>query len=138
MDCAGNVNVSRFNGRVVGPGGFIDISQNTRHIIFLGTFTAGGLQVSCSDGALHIVQEGTYKKFKKQVEQITFSAEYALAHHQTVQVITERAVFVLTNNGIMLTELAPGIELEKDILQQMDFQPLIAPSLKRMDTSLFI
>lgn len=138
MDCAGNVNVSRFNGRVVGPGGFIDISQNTRHIIFLGTFTAGGLQVSCSDGALHIVQEGTYKKFKKQVEQITFSAEYALAHHQTVQVITERAVFVLTDKGLMLTELAPGIELEEDILQQMDFQPLIAPSLKRMDTSLFI
>lgn len=138
MDRFGNVNVSKFNGRVVGPGGFIDISQNTGHIIFLGSFTAGGLKTTCADGTLKIVQEGAYKKFKDHVEQITFSAEYATAHHQIVQVITERAVFTLTEKGLMLTEVAPGIDLEKDILGQMEFNPLIAPDLKEMDEAFFI
>ena len=95
------------------------------------------MKTTCTDGTLKIVQEGAYKKFKDHVEQITFSAEYATAHHQIVQVITERAVFTLTEKGLMLTEVAPGIDLEKDILEQMEFKPLIAPDLKEMDASSF-
>lgn len=137
MDTAGNVNVSKFNGHVVGPGGFIDISQNTKHIIFVGSFTAGGLEVTYADGKLQILHEGRYKKFKKAVEQITFSADFAIAHHQQVQVITERAVFTVTTEGLMLTEIAPAIDIEKDIIQQMEFRPIISPTLTVMDASLF-
>lgn len=137
IDGAGNVNVSKFNGHVAGPGGFIDISQNTPRLIFTGTFTAGGLKETCQDGKLIILQEGKYKKFKKNVEQITFSASYANQRGQQVLIVTERAVFQLTQAGLELIEIAPGIDLQQDILEQMEFLPTISPELKVMDASLF-
>lgn len=136
-DCAGNVNVSKFNGHVAGPGGFIDISQNTPKIIFTGTFTAGGLKEVCKDGKLIIVQEGKYKKFKKHVEQVTFSAAYAQKRGQQVFIVTERAVFQLTEKGLELIEIAPGVDLQQDILDQMEFLPAISPALKVMDRAIF-
>ncbi len=137
MDEHGNINVSKFNGNVTGPGGFIDISQNTPNVIFIGTFTAGRLRTEYTDGKLHILQDGKYDKFKKQVEQITFSGDYAREHHQNVLVVTERAVFRLTEQGVMLTEVAPGADLKRDILAHMDFQPMISPDLTEMDQRIF-
>lgn len=137
IDRLGNINVSKFNGHVTGPGGFIDIAQNTKRLIFMGTFTAGGLKEEISQGKLHIVHEGAYKKFKQTVEQITFSAAYAVETGQDVLIVTERAVFRLTADGLVLTEIAPGIRLEEDVLAQMDFRPRLAEPLLTMDTALF-
>ena len=137
IDAKGNVNVSKFNGRVTGPGGFMDLTQATKKLIFMGTFTAGHLREHCENGKLIIDHEGRYKKFKKTVEQITFSGTYAAARHQDVLVITERAVFRLTPNGLMLTEVAPGIDIERDILAQMEFRPLMAADIKTMDPRIF-
>lgn len=137
MDAEGNVNVSKFNGRVAGPGGFIDISQNTPRIVFTGTFTAGGLKEVCKGGKLVIEHEGKFKKFKKNVEQITFSAEYAKQHGQHVLVVTERAVFRLMPEGLTLIEIAPGMDLQKDVLDQMEFTPIVSPDLKEMDAGIF-
>ena len=137
IDGLGNVNVSKFNGRVIGPGGFMDLAQNSKKILLMGTFTAGNLQEVCADGKLTIVREGTYKKFKKSVEQITFSGEYAAKRDQHVLIITERAVFRLTVEGLMLTEVAPGIDIERDILRQMEFKPLICDTLRYMDERIF-
>ena len=137
-DQQGNINVSKFKGRVAGCGGFINISQNTKKVIFCGTFTAGGLLIKLIDGQLHIANEGRLKKFKRQVEQITFSGDYAVKTGQTALYVTERAVFRLTARGMELIEIAPGIDLERDILQQMEFAPLISPELKLMDNRIFI
>lgn len=137
IDAMGNVNVSKFNGRVTGPGGFIDLAQKTKKLILMGTFTAGRLREYCEKGKLLIDHEGIYKKFKKKVEQITFSGEYAAAMKQDVLIVTERAVFRLTDKGLMLTEIAPGIDLQKDILDQMEFMPLISPQLREMDQRIF-
>ena len=137
IDRLGNINVSKFNGHVTGPGGFIDIAQNTKRLIFMGTFTAGGLKEEISQGKLHIVHEGAYKKFKQTVEQITFSAAYAVETGQDVLIVTERAVFRLTADGLVLTAIAPGIRLEEDVLAQMDFRPRLAEPLLTMDTALF-
>lgn len=136
-DKHGNINVSKFKGYVAGCGGFINITQNTRDVIFLGTFMAGGLKVKITDGQLHIVTEGRNKKFIDHVEQITFSGKYAQRSKQSVMYITERAVFHLRPEGMVLTEMAPGIDLEKDILALMDFKPIIAPDLKIMDARIF-
>lgn len=136
-DQHGNINVSKFKGRVAGCGGFINITQNAKRVVFCGAFTAGGLKVKVADGALQIINEGKAKKFTQQVEQITFSGKYAQKVKQPVMYITERAVFELTSEGMMLTEIAPGADLEKDILAQMDFRPLIAPNLKLMDEKIF-
>ncbi|MCX7779888.1 MAG: acyl CoA:acetate/3-ketoacid CoA transferase, partial [Negativicutes bacterium] len=106
-------------------------------VVFCGTFTAGGLEVKIDDGKLTIVSEGKNKKFLDHVEQITFSGKYAQKIKQPVLYITERAVFKLTAEGMMLTEIAPGIDLEKDILALMDFKPLISPELKLMDERIF-
>ncbi len=124
-NASGDVNVSRFGPRIPGCGGFINISQNSKKVVFCGTFTAGGLKVDVSENGLHIIQEGCEKKFIKAVEEITFSGKYAVRHDQTVLFITERAVFELKSDGLHLKELAPGIDLKKDILDQMDFQPII-------------
>lgn len=121
----GNVNTSRFGGRLNGCGGFINISQNSRAVVFAGTFTAGGLKVGIADGKIKIVQEGRAKKFVKRAEQITFSGPFARDRSQPVIYVTERCVFQLTPGGLELIEVAPGIDIETDILAQMDFEPVI-------------
>ena len=133
----GNVNVSKFKGRAVGCGGFINITQNSKKVVYCGSFTAGGLQVTAEDGKLVIVQEGRGKKFIEHVEQVTFSGKYAAKVKQPVVYVTERAVFMLENGKMTLTEIAPGIDLEKDILALMDFKPEISPDLKTMPAGIF-
>jgi len=135
-DAEGNVNVSKFGGRAVGCGGFINISQNAKKVAFLGTFTAGGLQVEVQDGRLCIVQEGRSRKFIAAVEQVSFSGRYAARVKQPVLYITERAVLRLTAEGLALIEVAPGIDIERDVLGQMDFQPIVR-DVKLMDAALF-
>ena len=104
---------------------------------YCGTFTAGGLKVEVKDGKLHILQEGRIKKFKQEVEQITFSADFATETGQKVLYVTERAVFELLDGKLTLTEIAPGVDLEKDVLGQMEFKPAVADNLKTMDERLF-
>ena len=137
MDEKGNLNVSKFNGKVVGPGGFINISQSTPFVIFTGTFTAGKSDIRVENGKLNIVKDGNVMKFKKQVEQITFSGEMAIKNEQKVMIVTERAVFLWTTEGLMLTEYAPGVDVEKDIIAKMEFRHLISSDLKEMDEAIF-
>jgi len=136
-DPQGNINVSKFGPRIAGCGGFICITQSTPELYFIGTFTAKGLEVEVKDGKLHIISEGSIKKFKHTIEQLTFSAARAKELHQKVMFITERCVLLLTDSGLMLTEIAPGIDLERDILAHMEFRPLIADDLKEMDADVF-
>ncbi|MEA4895118.1 MAG: acyl CoA:acetate/3-ketoacid CoA transferase [Oscillospiraceae bacterium] len=136
IDGEGNINVSKFGPKIAGCGGFINISQNAKKVVFCGTFTAGGLKVDISNGELNILREGTVKKFVSQVEQITFSAMYAKAHRQPVIYITERAVFELTPEGVELKEIAPGVDLNRDILDFMDFTPVIR-NIVQMDSRIF-
>jgi propionate CoA-transferase len=131
-DQYGNINVSKFEGRPIGCGGFINVSQNSKKVVFCGTFTAQGLKVAIQDGRIQILREGKIRKFKDHVEQITFSGAYAAKTKQPVLYVTERAVFELINGKMTLVEIAPGIDLQKDILAQMDFKPEISPSLKMM------
>lgn len=125
VDQHGNVNVSRFKDRFAGAGGFINISQNARKLVFVGTFTAKGLKVSTKDNALVIDNEGAVSKFIKDVEQITFNGPYAASQGKEVLYVTERCVFRLTAKGLELAEVAPGIDIEKDILAHMAFKPII-------------
>lgn len=136
-DPDGNINVSRFGPKIAGCGGFINITQTSPVVVYCGTFTAAGLKETFEDGKLQIVQEGKIKKFKKEVEQITFSAAYANETGQKVLYVTERAVFKLIDGKLTLIEIAPGIDLQKDVLDQMEFTPAIAPDLKLMDERLF-
>ena len=112
-------------------------AQTAPVVVYCGTFTASGLKVEIKDGKLHILQEGKVKKFIKDVEQVTFAAEYAAEVGQKVLYITERAVFELIDGVLTLTEIAPGVDLEKDILAQMEFRPAIAEDLKEMDARIF-
>ena len=135
-DEKGNINVSRFGPRIAGCGGFINITQNSKKVVFSGTFTAGGLKVKAGEGKLEIIQEGREKKFLKDVEQITFSGNYANKKGQTVMYITERAVFELRKDGVHLIEVAPGIDIQTQILDLMDFKPFI-DEVKVMDERIF-
>src|SRR5438105_606064 len=124
-DPAGNINVSRFGPKLAGAGGFINITQNSRTVIFVGTFTAGGLKIAVEGGQLKILKEGRAHKFVNKVEQITFSGPYAAAAGQNVLYVTERCVFKLTAQGLELIEIAPGVQVERDILAHMDFKPIV-------------
>lgn len=137
VDRKGNVNVSKLGPRIIGCGGFINITQGTKRLVFCGTFTYSGLEIKIEDGKLKIVKEGKHKKFIRRVEQITFNGKYAAERSQKVIYVTERAVFELKNEGIVLTEIAPGIDIEKDILRQMEFKPIISDNLKQMDRRIF-
>jgi propionate CoA-transferase len=136
VDPMGNVNISKLNDEPIGSGGFIDVTQNAKKVVYCGSFTAGGLKVEVSDGQLKIMQEGKVKKFLNEIEQISFSAKYAVSVDQEVIYVTERAVFKLTPQGLELIEIAPGVDLEKDVLQQMEFKPIIN-NVREMPRELF-
>src|SRR5450755_2265147 len=137
-DSHGNLNVSKFGPRLAGAGGFINISQSAREVLFVGTFTTGDLRVRLADGKVHIDSEGSMRKFVNEVEHRTFSGERARRRGQRVLYVTERCVFRLAESGgLELIEIAPGIDLERHILAQMDFTPAISAQLKLMDASLF-
>ncbi|WP_415902729.1 acyl CoA:acetate/3-ketoacid CoA transferase [Neptuniibacter sp. QD29_5] len=133
----GHVNVSKFGPKLAGAGGFINITQNTQDVYFLGTFTSGKQHLEVHEHGLKVIENGPLKKFKKSVQQITFNGSYAMQCQQRVTFITERAVFKLTPKGLLLTEIAPGIDLQKDVLDQMEFMPLIDDHLTPMDERLF-
>lgn len=135
-DANGNVNASKFGKKLAGCGGFINISQNSKKVIFVGTMTADGLKVSVNDGKLTIIQEGKTKKFVNQVQQITFSGKIGSKSGQEILYITERAILKLTNGEVELIEVAPGIDIEKDIINQMEFTPKIS-NTKEMDARIF-
>jgi propionate CoA-transferase len=137
VDIHGNVNVSRFGPKLAGCGGFINITQNAKKVNYCTTFTADGLKISSEGGKLNIVQEGKVKKFVKKVEQITFSADYAIQKGTPVKYITERCVFKLEKDGLHLVEVAPGIDIEKDILAHMEFKPVIPEKIEQMDIRIF-
>jgi propionate CoA-transferase len=137
VDKFGNVNVSKFGGRPIGCGGFINITTASKAVVYCGTFTTGGLKVAAKDGKVQILQEGNHKKFLDHVEQITFSGAYAAKKNKPILYITERAVFKLIDGMVTLIEIAPGIDLEKDILANMDFKPAISPDLKSMPEEIF-
>lgn len=132
VDERGDVNVSRLGDTAVGPGGFINITQNSKRLLFCGTFTGGGLEVSVSGGELAILREGRYRKFVDSVAQITFSAAEAIRQGLHVLYVTERAVFQMTEAGMVLVEVAPGLDLQRDILDQMDFGVTISDALAPM------
>jgi propionate CoA-transferase len=136
-DREGNLNVSKFGPRLAGAGGFINISQSAKSVVFVGTFTAGRLTVGVRDGLLRILEEGTAKKFVPEVEHRTFSGAQAWKRRQPVLYITERCVFRLAADGLELTEIAPGIDLERDVLGQMDFRPVMRTPPRTMDEAIF-
>ncbi|WP_334176468.1 CoA-transferase [Pseudoxanthobacter sp.] len=129
MDADGNVNVSRLGGDIVGPGGFIDISQSARKVVFCGAFEARGLEVAERDGRIAILKPGSQPKLVERVRHVTFSGPQALRNGQEVVYITERAVFRLTAAGVELSEVAPGIDPVRDVLERMAFAPVPGPSL---------
>src|SRR5574343_695070 len=137
-DREGNLNVSKFGPRLAGAGGFINISQNAKKVVFVGTFTAGDLEVAVDGGTLRIVEDGSAIKFVDQVEHRTFSGPQAAKWGKTVLYNTEHYVFKLTAEGLELTEIAPGVDLQKDILDKMEFKPLMPREPKLMDARIFI
>ncbi|HET7887151.1 MAG TPA: acyl CoA:acetate/3-ketoacid CoA transferase [Bradyrhizobium sp.] len=137
VDRSGNLNVSKFGPKLAGAGGFINISQNAKKVVFVGTFGAGKLRINCAEGRLSILEEAHSRKFVEQVEHVTFSGAYAAARGQSVLYVTERCVFALGTNGLELIEVAPGIDIERDILALMDFKPQIPREPALMDARIF-
>lgn len=137
VDQEGNANLDRYGDHPGGSGGAVTIEHATRRVFILGTLTGGGLKIATGDGRLRIVQEGRNKRFVQRVPWITFSAKTMREKEKEVVYITERAVFRLVAGGLELTEIAPGIDLERDVIAQMGFRPLIASDLRMMDDRLF-
>lgn len=137
-DAKGNVNVSKFGPKLAGAGGFINISQNAKTVVYMGTFTAGGLKIDVQDGYVNIREEGRAKKFVSgTVEHITFSGQYGLKKGQKIVYVTERCVFELTPAGMELIEVAPGVDVPTDILELMDFEPVMDREPQLMDSRIF-
>ena len=136
-DRHGNLNVSKFGPKLAGAGGFINISQNAKKVVFVGSFNAGGADIAVEDGRLKIITDGKLRKFVADVEHVTFSGIYAAARGQPVFYVTERGVFVLGPEGLELVEVAPGIDIERDILSQMEFRPVIRRDPVLMDPRIF-
>ena len=137
FDAGGNVNASKLGGVPVGPGGFIDIAQNARKVVFCGAFDAKGAQVRVGGGRLSIDAHGAVRKLVRAVEQITFSGAEALKRGQEVLYVTERATFRLTPEGVTLVEVAPGIDVEADVLARMEFTPVVARPLRETPAEIF-
>lgn len=137
VDEEGNVNVSRVGSNIIGVGGFINLSQSAKKVVYCFPFSSGGLNVEYKDNKLRILKEGKYKKFCKNVEQISASGELLRKSDQEIMYVTERCVFKLTEEGLKITEIAPGISLEEDILNKIPFKPLVADELKTMNEELF-
>jgi propionate CoA-transferase len=137
IDAEGNVNVHAFEGRIRGPGGFPNISAKTRKINFVGTLTAQGLKHDITPAGVSIVAEGALPKFVPQVREISFNAKLARERGQQVRYITDRAVFELADDGLVLIEVAPGIDVQRDVLDQMSFQPRVAADCQRTDLRVY-
>jgi propionate CoA-transferase len=137
LDENGDINVSKLGGLTVGPGGFMDIAQNAKRVIFCGTFDTKGSKVEINEHGLRIARSGDVRKLVKKVEQITYSGSHALRRGHEALFVTERAVFRLTSEGVVLTEVAPGIDIRRDVLDQMGFMPLVPAEPQLMDSSLF-
>jgi propionate CoA-transferase len=137
-DRQGNLNVSKFGPRLAGAGGFINISQNAKKVVFVGTFMAGRMQIAIENGRLRLISDGNVKKFVRDVEHKTFSGDYAAKRGQPVLYVTERCVFHLTQEGLELVEVAPGIDIEREILARMDFQPILRRDPGLMDSRIFL
>ena len=137
VDPQGNVNVSRFGDRIIGVGGFINISQNAKCVVFGGTLTAGDLDIGWEEGRTVIRKEGRHRKFVPKLEQICYSAEIGRAKGQVTLFVTERAVFRVAREGLELIEIAPGIDAERDVIAHMGFRPRVARDLREMDRRIF-
>ena len=137
VDAEGNVNVSRFGDRIIGVGGFINISQNAKCVIFSGTLTAGELEVEWVDGKTAIRKEGRHRKFVPRLEQVCYNAAMGRQRGQVTLFVTERAVFRVGAGGLELTEIAPGLDAERDVIAHMGFRPAVARDLKVMERRIF-
>ncbi|WP_429554037.1 acyl CoA:acetate/3-ketoacid CoA transferase [Paraburkholderia sp. MM5477-R1] len=137
VDREGNINVSKFGPKLAGAGGFINISQSAKKVVFLGTFNAGNLDVSIKDGRLTILRDSVCRNFVDEVEHRTFGGRYANERHQPVLYITERCVFSLSPGGLELVEIAPGVDLQRDIISQMGFAPIMKSPPRLMDARIF-
>ncbi len=136
IDQSGNVNSSRFGNVITGCGGSIDISQNAKKVVFCGSFAVKS-QIEISDDGIKIIEKGKYKKFIGNVQQVTFSGKFALEKNQEVFYITERAVFKLTSEGLVLIEIAPGVNLQHDVLDMMDFLPIVNNPLIKINSKVY-
>ena len=142
IDGAGRINVGRYNGLIRGPGGYVDITHSTAKVLLVGTLTSGGLKLRIDSGAkgareLRIVQEGKIRKMCATVENVDFDSQLALRRGQLVRIITERAVFDSGPNGLVLVEVAPGIDIERDIVPQVDFVFQVSSALCVMPSEIF-